>query len=109
MTDPDVPAPLPSPPQAPITSGGAFLLEIFRGIGAYGMLFICIMLLLRRPPWDLSLVDVAFWGILMLLLVLHGRAAKVAGTPREWGRERLLHVVVALLLWVGAHSVQLIR
>ena len=106
MTDPNLPGP---PPPAPITSGSSFLLEIFRGLGAYGLLFACIILLLRRPAWELSAIDVVFWGVLILLLVLNGRAAKVSGTTREWGRSRLHHVAGALLLWVGAQSVQLIR
>ncbi|MDO8361288.1 MAG: hypothetical protein Q7V88_00180 [Actinomycetota bacterium] len=106
MTDPDLPGP---PPPAPITSSGSFLLEIFRSIGAYGVLFVCIILLLRRPAWDLSMIDAVFWGVLILLLIVHGRAAKVAGTTRAWGRARLQHVAVALLLWVGAQSVHLIR
>ena len=105
MTDPNPPGPPPAPP---ITSGSEFLLMVFRSLVAYGVLFVCVILLLRRPAWDLSLVDVVFWGVLILLLVLHGRAARIAGTTREWGRARLQHVAVALLLWAGAQSVQLI-
>ncbi len=106
MTDPELPD---CPQAAPITSGSAFLVELFRGLGAYGVLFACIILLLRRPAWDLSLIDAVFWGVLILLLILNGRAAQIAGTTRAWGRARLQHVVVALLLWVGAQSLQLIR
>jgi hypothetical protein len=104
MADPHPPGPPPAPP---ITSGGAFALEVFRSLGAYGVMFICVILLLRRPAWDLSVVDVVFWTNLIALLVLQRRAA-AAGTTRESARARLQLLAVALLLWAGAQSVQLI-
>ena len=105
MADPNPPGPPPAPP---ITSGTEFLLIIFRSLGAYGVMFICIILLLRRPAWDLSGVDAVYWVNLIALLVLQGRAATAAGTTREWARARLQLVAVAVMLWAGAQSVQLI-
>ena len=106
MTDPVPPGPRPAPP---ITSCSEFLLVIYRSLGAFGVGFICIILLLRRPPWDLSIVDVVFWANLIALLVLQGRAASVAGTTHEWKRVRVQLVAVALLLWAGAQSVHLME
>jgi len=105
MTDPERPV---QPTASPITSSSGFLLEVFRAIGAAGVMFVCIILLLRRPPWDLSPVDAVFWGTLILLLVVQGRAAKAAGTTRAFRSTWWRMVCVALLAWVGAHSVQLI-
>lgn len=105
MADPNPPGPPPAPT---ITSGSEFLLVVFRCLGAYGVMFICIILLLRRPAWDLSFVDVVYWLDLIALLFLQGRAARAAGTTREWARARPQLVAVALVLWAGAQSVQLI-
>ena len=105
MVDPNLPGPPPAPP---ITSGSEFLLVVFRCLGAYGVIFICIILLLRRPAWDLSVVDVVYWVDVIALLVLQGRAARAAGTTREWARAGLQLVAVAVVLWAGAQSVQLI-
>lgn len=104
MTDTERPVP---PPASPITSGSGFLLEIFRSFGAAGVMFVCVILLLRRPAWQLSPVDAVFWGTLVLLLVAQARAASVAGTMRAFARTWWRVVAVALLAWVGAHSVQL--
>src|SRR5262245_43349191 len=106
MADPNPPGP---PPDPPITSFSEFLLMVFRSLGAFGVMGICIILLLRRPAWDLSLVDVVYWVNLTALFVLQGRAARAAGTTREWARTRLQLVAVALLLWAGAQSVHLLH
>lgn len=106
MTDPERPVP---PTASPITSSSGFLLEIFRSLGAVGVMFVCVILLLRRPPWDVSLVDAVYWGTLILLLVAQAHAAKVAGAARTFRRTWWRVAAVALLAWVGAHSVQLIR
>jgi hypothetical protein len=81
-------------------------LIVYRSLVGYGVMFACIILMLRRPAWNLSVVDVVFWANLIVLLLLHARTAR--GTKREWARPRLSHVAAALLLWAGAQSVQLI-
>ena len=105
MADPNPPGPPPAPP---ITSGSELLLVVFQCLGAHGVMFICIILLLRRPAWDVSVVDVVYWADSIALLVLQGRAARAAGTTREWARPRLQLVAVAVVLWAGAQAVQLI-
>jgi len=102
MIDPYHPGPPPDPP-----SFSEVALRVYRSLVAYGVMFACIALLLRRPAWNLSVVDVVFWANLTLLLVLQRRAA-AAGTAREWASPPLGHVTLALLLWVGAQSVKLI-
>jgi hypothetical protein len=102
MIDPYHPGPPPVPP-----SFSEVALRVYRSLVAYGVMFACIVLLLRRPAWNLSVVDVVFWANLTLLLVLQRRAA-AAGTTRESARAGLQLLAVALLLWAGAQSVQLI-
>jgi hypothetical protein len=101
MTDPERPVPVSSP----ITSGGGFLLVVFRSLGAVGVMFVCAILLLRRPPWQLSPVDAVYWTTLLLLLVAQCCAAKTAGTLRAFGRTWWRIVAAALLVWLAAHSV----
>ena len=95
-----------SPPTPPSLSELA--LAAYRSLGAYGVMFACIILLLRRPAWEFSVVDMVFWANLIVLLVLRARAAKVSCTTRELARPRLSHFAVALLLWTGAQSMQLV-
>ncbi|HEX6813384.1 MAG TPA: hypothetical protein VF384_17320 [Planctomycetota bacterium] len=105
MTDPRPPVP---PSTAPITSGGEFLLQVFRFLVGYGILFVCLILLLRQPAWSLSVVDAIYWGALGAVLLLGRRAAKAEQTLGEWARARNLHLAVACALWIGAQSVHLI-
>jgi hypothetical protein len=94
--------------QAPITSGSQFFLLIFRFFAGPGALFICLLLLLRRQPWDLSAVDAVFWGTLVLLVYLHRRAF-LKGTSSEWRGAAVRIVALAGVLWVACHSMQLIQ
>jgi hypothetical protein len=92
-----------------ITSGGQFLLLLFRFLIGYGILFVCLLLLLRRPAWDLSAVDAVYWGTLLLLLVSHRRAAVAAGTREPWLGVAVWHVVVAGAIWMACHFGQAIE
>ncbi len=105
MTDPTPPG---SPASGPITSGGDFAVEIFRFLAGYGILFVCLVLLLRRSAWSFGVVDGLYWGVLLLVLFLHRRAAKTSAERAAWARSCATHLVVAGLLWVGGQSVQLI-
>ena len=98
--------PVTSSPAA-ITSGRQFLLLIFRYLVGYGVLFICLLLLLRRPAWDWSAVDGVFWGTLLLLVYLHRRAAAAEADGR-WGAIALQHLGIGGVLWLASHSGQLI-
>ena len=102
------PSPVPSePPSEPrtITSGSEFLVQVLRTFGGYAVLFGCLMLLLRTPPWSLSLVDAVFWAVSGLVLWLHRREAVAAGQPASWPQVRNLHLAASLGLWVAAQSV----
>lgn len=101
-------APVSSVPP-PVTSGSAFLLLIFRGFVGYGVLFVCLLLLLRRAPWDLSTVDIVYWVTLAAILFLHRRAGRESGAVDGWPRLVLQHVAIAGGLWAAAHCVLLIR
>jgi hypothetical protein len=92
---------------AAITSGRQFLLLIFRYFAGYGVLFVCLLLLLRRPAWDWSAVDAVFWGTLLLLIHLHRRAALAQGDGR-WATIAMQHLGLGSLLWLASHSGQLI-
>jgi hypothetical protein len=95
-----------SPPPVPITTGKEFLLQIFRCFAGYGIMFSCLLLLLRRPPWGISAVDVVFWVTHAIVLYLHRRTASVEGTLSQWGRLVLWQTIVAALLWIACQSVQ---
>jgi hypothetical protein len=105
MTDPRPPAP---PSTAPITSGTEFLLQVFRFLGGYVILFVCLILLLRRPAWSLSIVDAVYWSTLVAVILLQRRAAKAEQANGEWPRIRNLHLAIGPALWLGAQSVHLI-
>ncbi len=98
MTDP---SPSGSPAAEPITSGAGFALDVFRFLGGYGILFVCLILLLRRPAWSFGIVDGLYWGVLLLVLFLHRRAAKTPAARAAWGRACASHLLLAGLLWVG--------
>ena len=101
------PSPVPSEPPSEartITSGGEFLLQVVRTFGGYTVLFACLMLLLRTPPWSLSVLDIVFWAVSCLVLWLHRREAVAAGQLAAWPPVRNLHLAASLGLWVAAQS-----
>lgn len=109
-------APAPGPAPAPCsppggqaeTSGGQFLALILRFFVGYGVLFACLLLLLRRPAWTLSAVDVVFWLALVMIVVLHRLSVRTASDIAQWRSAALRHVVGAGLLWVAGQSVHVI-
>ncbi len=105
------PAPVPAPssdgPET-VTSGGQFLALILRFIVGYGVLFACALLLLRRPAWTLSVVDVLFWSALAMIIVLHRLSATGGEGIARWRSAALWHVVVVGLLWLVCQLVQVI-
>jgi hypothetical protein len=93
---------------ASITSGGQFAGLIFRYFVGYGVMFVCVLLLLRRGAWDFSAVDVVFWATLVVVLFLHRLAAVREGTLDRWPGLALRHLAIAGVLWGACHSGQLI-
>ena len=102
------PVPQPASETATITSGGQFLLLLVRSVFGYGVLFACILLLLKRPAWSLSAIDWVYWLTLVLVLFLHRQAMASSDGLRAWPKFAIGHVVVAGALWTLAQSVQAI-
>ena len=103
------PVPQPASDPATITSGSQFLLLLLRSVVGYGVLFGCILLLLKRAAWSLSAIDWVYWLTLVLVLVLHRRAMASSGALRAWPKFLIGHVVAASVLWALAQSVQVIK
>lgn len=90
MTDPTP----HSQPEAELRPAGEFLLIMFRAFAGYMLMFVFAMLMLKRPQWQLSLLDACFWGVLLILAALRLRDQ----TP---GRGRFLMGLgaVGALVW----------
>ncbi len=100
------PTPTPTPSASEITTGREFLLLTFRCFVGYGVLFVCLLLALRRPPWVLSPADAVYWGTLVAILYLHRRAALAAGTAKQWRVAACWHVAAAAVVWGIGHATQ---
>jgi hypothetical protein len=81
---------------------GVFFLLLFRGLVAYLILFACAVLMLRRPEWQLSVLDACFWAVLALLLVLQLRADRTVFVPFA-----AKHLGAGLAVWCGVNSLYL--
>jgi hypothetical protein len=92
----------------PITSMGQFLTLVIRFLFGYAVLFGCLLLLLRRPAWTFSVLDVVFWCALALVVVLHRLTARTEADVRQWRGAALRHITFASLLWLSCQSVQAI-
>ena len=102
-------APVPVPSDSPpITSGGQFLALILRFIFGYGVLFGCLLLLLRRPAWTFSMVDAVYWVALGLVVLLHRLSSRGPDQVTRWRRGALQHLAVGVTLWALGQSVHVI-
>lgn len=90
-----------------ITTLGELTLVIFRGFGAYVVLAACALGIARYAPFDLSAIDAIYWCTLLLLIGLDLRAGKRADAARSPMRLVVTRVVVATVVWLGAHSLHM--
>jgi hypothetical protein len=94
-----------------MTSLSGCLLYFFWLVIGIFLLGGCLILLLGRPPWTLSWIDVVYWSTFVAMHLARslqngppaGDAAIPPLTTAQW---RLRLTVVATVLWVVAQCVQ---
>ena len=102
-------APVPvSPDSAAITSGGQFLALILRFVVGYAVMFVCLLLLLRRSPWTFSAVDAVYWLALVLAVLLHRVTSRGADQIARWRTSAVQHLIVGGVLWLLCQAVHVI-
>lgn len=95
-----------SPP--PVSTARGCLLMLFAPIGGYALLGILAVFMLREPSWQLSLADIAFWIVALLIPLAqreYGKMGFAADLATLTKHGLVAHVAAAIALWALARSI----
>jgi hypothetical protein len=90
---------------------GVFLI-VFAKAGGYVLLLVFAFLAARRPPWTFTVADLLFWATAIAIPLARSHVARKYEAPGAAhggaGRAAIFHLAAAALLWVAAHSMQIL-